>query len=52
MTRPLIGLTLIATLALAACGVDGEPEPPTRDEMPTTGLSVTGRVSVGVGGSF
>ena len=53
MTRTLIGLTLIATLALSACGADGEPERPSRDEMPdATGLSVSGTVSIGIGGSF
>jgi opacity protein-like surface antigen len=52
MPRALIGLTLIATLALSACGADGEPERPTRDEIPAAGISVTGSVSVGVAGSF
>ena len=53
MTRALIGLTLIATLALSACGADGEPERPSRNDVPAaTGLSVSGTVSVGVGGSF
>lgn len=53
MTRALIGLSLIATLALAACGADGEPEQPTRAAMPAgPGLGLSGSVSVGVGGSF
>lgn len=35
-------LLLIACLALAACGADGAPEPPSK------GLSVTGEAQVGV----
>ncbi len=47
-----IGLGLFALLALTACGADGEPERPTRAEAPATGISVSGTVSFGVGGSF
>jgi hypothetical protein len=36
-------LLLIAVLALAACGADGEPEPPTK-----SGLTLSGEVGVGV----
>lgn len=41
-------------LALAACGVDGEPERP--QERPqvgvSTGLSIGGTVSFGIGGTL
>ena len=37
-------LFLLACLALAACGADGAPEPPTKP-----GLALTGQVAVGVG---
>jgi hypothetical protein len=36
-------LLLFACLALAACGADGAPEPPTK-----SGISVTGEAQVGV----
>jgi predicted small lipoprotein YifL len=36
-------LLLIACLALAACGADGPPEPPSK-----SGVTVTGDVEVGV----
>ena len=36
-------LLLIACLALAACGADGPPEPPSK-----SGLSVSGEVGIGV----
>jgi hypothetical protein len=36
-------LLLIAVLALAACGADGEPEPPKK-----SGLTLSGEVGVGV----
>lgn len=36
-------LLLVAYLALAACGADGAPEPPTR-----SGVSITGEAQVGV----
>lgn len=36
-------LLLLAALALAACGADGAPEPPSK-----SGLSVTGEAKVGV----
>jgi hypothetical protein len=36
-------LLLIACLALAACGADGAPEPPTKP-----GLSISGEAEVGV----
>ncbi|MBL4628134.1 MAG: argininosuccinate lyase [Roseicyclus sp.] len=47
--RYVVLLSFIGTLA--ACGVDGAPERPDR-AAPAPGLSVTGTVSVGVGGSF
>lgn len=36
-------LILLAALALAACGADGAPEPPTK-----SGLTVTGEAEIGV----
>jgi hypothetical protein len=36
-------LILLACLALAACGADGAPEPPTK-----SGLSLTGETQIGV----
>ena len=36
-------LLLLACLALAACGADGPPEPPTK-----SGISVTGEAEIGV----
>jgi hypothetical protein len=36
-------LILLACLALAACGADGAPEPPTK-----SGVTVTGEVEVGI----
>ncbi|MCB2095574.1 MAG: argininosuccinate lyase [Rhodobacteraceae bacterium] len=38
---------LLAALALAACGADGEPTPPQ-----AAGLTVSGQVKVGIGGSL
>ncbi|SFI91434.1 argininosuccinate lyase [Jannaschia pohangensis] len=46
MTRTiLLPLTLVALLS--ACGVDGEPVPPSEARQ-QTGLSVSGTVEVGV----
>lgn len=39
-------LMRLAVLALAACGADGPPEKP----APTTGVTISGTVSVGVVG--
>jgi hypothetical protein len=39
----LILPALIACLALAACGADGEPQPPSK-----SGLQVTGDAEIGV----
>jgi hypothetical protein len=36
-------LILLAALALAACGADGAPEPPTK-----SGITVTGEAEIGV----
>jgi hypothetical protein len=36
-------LILLACLALAGCGADGAPEPPSK-----SGMSLTGEVAVGV----
>jgi hypothetical protein len=44
MKRALV----LAFLALAACGADGEPEPPAG--APPAGLTVTGSVEVGITG--
>ncbi len=42
-------LALLACLALAACGADGEPErPDPAQEEPPIGLSVTGSASIGM----
>lgn len=44
-------LTLCAVLlTLAACGADGPPERP--DPRPTPGLSISGTVEMGIGGSL
>lgn len=42
-----ISLCLLLATALAACGADGEPTPPADN-----GVSVSGMVKVGVGGSL
>jgi hypothetical protein len=42
-----ICLSLLLAAALAACGADGEPTPPAK-----AGVSVSGQVKVGVGGSL
>jgi hypothetical protein len=42
MTRPVLS-ALLACLALAACGVDGEPQPPAK-----TGVTITGEAKIGV----
>jgi hypothetical protein len=36
-------LLLLAALALAACGADGDPEPPTK-----SGITVSGEAEIGV----
>lgn len=46
--RPLI---LIATLALAACGADGPPIPPSKASASQTGPVLSGQVKVGMVGS-
>ena len=46
MTRILVfSLLMLAAALLGACGVDGEPE---RPERPEPGITVSGRVVVGV----
>lgn len=45
MTRP--ALLILATLALAACGVDGAPERP--DAKPT-GITISGTAEIGITG--
>lgn len=53
--RPLLA-AFLALAALAGCGADGPPQPPeprpeTRPETrPEPGLTVTGRVEIGVTG--
>jgi len=47
MRGQLIAL-LIAAVALAGCGVDGEPVPP----APKSGVTVSGTVEMGVTGSL
>ncbi len=39
-------LSIVALLALAACGADGEPETP----KATPGVSITGTAEVGISG--
>lgn len=42
-------LILTTATLLAACGVDGEPEAPTRDQAsPKPGITITGRAEMGV----
>lgn len=41
---------ILSILALTACGVDGEPEPPQAALAP--GLSISGTAEIGVSGSF
>lgn len=36
-------LFLLACLALAACGADGQPEPPSQ-----TGVTITGEAQIGI----
>ena len=43
-----ICLSLLVTAILAACGADGEPTPPPAKP----GVTVSGQVKVGVGGSL
>lgn len=45
-------LMILSLAALAACGADGDPQPPVRKEAqtPTPGLSIHGTVSVGIVG--
>lgn len=38
---------LIAALALAACGADGPPEPPSKSSA-TPGLSISGEARIGI----
>ena len=42
-----LSLCLLLAATLAACGADGEPTPPAKN-----GVSVSGMVKVGVGGSL
>ncbi|MBO9453852.1 hypothetical protein J7376_09365 [Paracoccus sp. R12_1] len=45
----MMRLTLIAVLALSACGVDGPPERPTAPKTPPkSGVSISGHATVGV----
>jgi predicted small lipoprotein YifL len=48
----MIRLSVVVLMALfvalvAACGVDGEPEPP-EDPAPRTGVTVSGHAEVGI----
>ncbi|QXT39730.1 argininosuccinate lyase [Gymnodinialimonas ceratoperidinii] len=42
-------LAILSVLAVAACGVDGEPERPDRANV-EPGLHISGSAEVGVGG--
>jgi len=43
----------LALLALAACGVDGAPRPPSEvEEAREPGLTISGSAEIGVGGTF
>ena len=42
--------SIVSLFALAACGVDGEPETPERAQT-NTGLSISGTASIGIAGS-
>ncbi len=48
VTKPIAASVLIAMLA--ACGVDGEPIPPTREKASPSqdGIRISGEASVGV----
>lgn len=49
--RLIASLTLFALLA--ACGVDGEPVPPTRnDTRPADGIRISGEARIGVVKTF
>ena len=41
LAKPRLALLALLTLALAACGVDGPPQPP-------SGMTVTGSAALGV----
>lgn len=46
-----IRLAFLALLALAACGVDGAPEPPDGAKPGVKGITITGDARFGVYGS-
>lgn len=50
MTLIRLTLVLASMLALASCGADGKPLTP--EPEPTTGISITGQATIGVGGSL
>lgn len=50
MMRSLSAFCTLVLLALAGCGADGEPERP-EAATPEPGLSISGRVEVGIVGS-
>ncbi|SMX31975.1 argininosuccinate lyase [Maliponia aquimaris] len=41
-------LSILALLALAACGADGEPEKPAAKSGPGVTVSVTGKAEIGI----
>ncbi|GGF66688.1 hypothetical protein SAMN05216376_10925 [Mameliella alba] len=44
-------LAFLGLVALAACGADGEPEPPDgKPASPGLGVSITGKAEVGITG--
>lgn len=45
-------LAILALLALAACGADGDPVPPHQAGTTQNGVTISGTAEMGVSGSF
>ena len=43
---------ILMLLALAACGVDGDPVPPSEADAVEPGISLSGSVDIGVSGTL
>jgi predicted small lipoprotein YifL len=39
---------VLALLALAACGIDGPPLPPSENDLPAPGVTLSGEARIGV----